>query len=49
MNQTRSTLDRWGRFAYRKRWYVIATWLVAGAILGLTARTISQGTTASLT
>ncbi len=49
MNQTRSTLDRWGRFAYRKRWYVIATWLVAGAILGLTARAISQGTTATLT
>ncbi|MCC7087825.1 MAG: MMPL family transporter [Chloroflexi bacterium] len=49
MNEQRSMLDRWGRFAFRKRWYVLAVWLVAGIGLGLTARAISQGTTNTLT
>lgn len=49
MNAQRSLLDRWGRFAFRKRWYVLAAWLVAGAALGITARTISEGTINTLT
>lgn len=49
MHENRSTLDRWGRFAYRKRWYVLAVWLIAGTALGLTARTISEGTINTLT
>lgn len=49
MNQNRSTLDRWGRFAYRKRWYVLGAWIVAGIAIGLTARAISEGTINTLT
>lgn len=42
-------LERWGRFAYRNRWYVVAAWLLAGAAIGLTARAISEGTINTLT
>jgi RND superfamily putative drug exporter len=49
MNTDRSMLERWGRFVYRKRWYVLGVWVVVGAALGLTARTISEGTINTLT
>lgn len=40
---------RWGRYAVRRRWRVLAAWIVFAAILGLTARSISEGTVSSLT
>ena len=49
MTTERSLLERWGRFAYRNHWPIIAAWIVAGLALGLTARTISKGTTNTLT
>ncbi|MBK7330587.1 MAG: MMPL family transporter [Dehalococcoidia bacterium] len=49
MNTDRSMLERWGRFVYRKCWYVLGVWVVVGAALGLTARTISEGTINTLT
>ncbi|MEZ4503584.1 MAG: MMPL family transporter [Dehalococcoidia bacterium] len=49
MNTTPDLLERWGRFAVRRRWYVIAVWLLVAAALGITARTISQGTVNTLT
>lgn len=49
MIKQRSLLERWGRFAYRNRWYVVAAWLIAGAAIGLTARAISEGTINTLT
>lgn len=49
MNAERSLLERWGRFAYRKRWQVLAVWVVIGIVMGITALTISQGTINTLT
>ena len=42
-------LERWGRYAVRRRWTVVAVWIVAAAVLAVTARTISQGTVNVLT
>ena len=33
MNTDRSMLERWGRFVYRKRWYVLGVWVVVSSIL----------------
>ena len=41
--------ERWGRYAVRKRWAVIAVWLVAAALLAVTAQAISRGTVNVLT
>ncbi len=49
MHDSASLLERWGRSAVRYRWQVVAVWLVAGAALGLTARSISVGTANTLT
>jgi len=49
MNTQPDLLERWGRFAVRRRWYVIATWVVVAAVLDLTWRAISPGTVNTLT
>lgn len=42
-------LERWGRYAVRRRWAVIAVWGIGAVSLALGARAISQGTVNSLT
>ncbi|PKN83194.1 MAG: hypothetical protein CVU47_00215 [Chloroflexi bacterium HGW-Chloroflexi-9] len=49
MRERPDMLDQWGRYAVRRRWPVIATWVVIAALLAVTARSISQGTVSSLT
>ena len=42
-------LERWGRYAVRRRWLVLAAWIIGAAILAVTSRAISEGTVNSLT
>ncbi len=48
MSRDSGTLERWGRFAVRRRWFVLAAWLLAAVALGLVARSFSRGTVNSL-
>ncbi len=44
MSTKTSLLHRWGRFAVRRRWYVLASWAVALVAIALTALAVSRGT-----
>ena len=44
MSSNRSALDRWGRFTVRKRWWVVAAWIVAFAATAGLMRVVSTGT-----
>lgn len=48
MGEPATALERWGRFAVRRRWYVIGAWVAGLALLGLTARSLAEGTVNSL-
>jgi len=45
----RDLLDRWGRWAAIRPWWVVLAWLAAAALLAVSARTLYQGTVSSLT
>ena len=48
MEHRRGLLERWGQFAVRRRWFIIASWVLAAIALAVIARNISRGTVNSL-
>ncbi len=48
MSHNLPVLERWGRFAVQKRRYVAAACVMVVAILGLAARSLSEGTVSNL-
>lgn len=49
MGPRRDLLDRWGRWATRRPWWVLAAWLATTTLLALSAHSLYQGTVSSLT
>ncbi len=43
-----SALDRWGRFAVRKRWWVVGAWVIVLVVMAGVMRTVSKGTSNNL-